>query len=133
MTAPHSAYSARSGWLVWMALAVGAFIGTESRYVLGILLPETTGAFPWTTFGINMAGSFLLGVLTGSWTARPGTARWLEVGLGPGLLGSFTTFSAVSLIGVTEPELLLPYLGLSLAFGLAFAVAGVVVGQRAAA
>lgn len=133
MTAYASSQPVAGNWKVWTAVAVGSFLGTESRYLLGLLLPEPDGMFPWTTFGINVAGSLLLGCLTGLWTSRPASPRWLQAGLGPGLLGSFTTFSAVSLVGVTEPSLLLPYLGLSLLAGLVAAAAGLWFGQRRAA
>lgn len=78
----------------WLAVAVGGFFGTELRYGLGLLFPESATAFPFVTLLINLSGSLALGVLTGLWSRRP--ARWwLRAALGPGLLGSFTTFSAV--------------------------------------
>lgn len=83
------------GWRVWGAVAAGGLVGTELRYGLGVLFPESTGAIPWTTLAINVAGSFVLGMLTTIWIARPHTAFWLRAAIGPGVLGSFTTFSAV--------------------------------------
>jgi CrcB protein len=83
------------GWRVWTAVAAGGLAGTELRYWLGVLFPEHAGTVPWTTLAINVAGSFVLGMLTTVWIARPRTAFWLRAGIGPGLLGSFTTFSAV--------------------------------------
>lgn len=133
MTAQPSTLPDRIGWKVWAAVAVGGLGGTEARYLLGVVLPESPGAFPWTTLAINVGGSFLLGWLTALWARGTREPRWLQAGLGPGLLGSFTTFSAVSLATVTTPALLLPYLGVSLALGLAAAVAGITLGQRTAA
>lgn len=133
MTAQSHPVPDRISWKIWVAVAVGGLGGTEARYLLGILIPESAGTFPWTTLGINVAGSFLLGWLTALWATGPREPRWLQAGLGPGLLGSFTTFSAVSLATATEPALLLPYLGLSLALGLAAAAAGIALGQRKAA
>lgn len=83
------------GWRTWAAVAAGGLAGTELRYGLGVLFPESAGAVPWTTLAINVAGSFVLGMLTTIWIARPRTAFWLRAAIGPGLLGSFTTFSAV--------------------------------------
>ncbi|GAB3532727.1 hypothetical protein GCM10027403_05550 [Arthrobacter tecti] len=103
------------------------------RYLLVLLVPEPAGTFPWNTLSINVLGSLLLGWLTGLWGTRSGPPRWLQAGLGPGLLGSFTTFSAVALVSVLETELLVPYLGLSLLLGLAAAAAGVILGQRSGA
>lgn len=83
------------GWRAWAAVAVGGLIGTELRYGAGLAFPEAAGTIPWTTLVINVVGSFVLAALTTVWIARPKTAFWLRAGLGPGLLGSFTTFSAV--------------------------------------
>ena len=82
-------------WKAWAAVAAGGLVGTELRFGLGILFPEQAGSVPWTTLAINVTGSFVLGMLTTVWIARPHTAFWLRAGIGPGLLGSFTTFSAL--------------------------------------
>nr|MDQ5861504.1 CrcB family protein [Actinomycetota bacterium] len=110
-------------WRAWLAVAVGGLAGTELRYGLGLAFPETVGEMPWTTLGINVAGSFVLAALTTVWMARPQTAFWLRAGLGPGLLGSFTTFSAVvfsvdQLARASEHPAWIAYLGLSLLLGL---------------
>lgn len=117
------------GWRAWTAVAVGALVGTELRYGLGVLFPEPAGAIPWTTLAINVCGSFVLAALTTVWIARPRTAFWLRAGIGPGLLGSFTTFSAV-VFSIDQqarsgqhPTWLI-YLGLSLVLGLGAAAAG---------
>lgn len=116
-------------WRAWLAVAVGGLTGTELRYGLGLAFPETAGAMPWTTLGINVAGSFVLAALTTVWMARPQTAFWLRAGLGPGLLGSFTTFSAVvfsidQLARTGEHPVWIAYLGLSLLLGLGAAAGG---------
>lgn len=113
----------------WLAVAAGGLAGTELRYGLGLAFPELPGAFPWATLGINVAGSFLLATLTTVWIARPATAFWLRAGLGPGLLGSFTTFSAVvfavdQLARAGEHPVWIAYLGLSVVFGIAAAGVG---------
>jgi CrcB protein len=117
------------GWQAWLAVAVGGLAGTELRYGLGLTFPESAGAMPWTTLGINVAGSFVLAALTTVWMARPQTAFWLRAGLGPGLLGSFTTFSAVifsidQLAEAGEHPAWIAYLGLSLLLGLGAAAGG---------
>lgn len=116
-------------WRAWLAVAVGGLAGTELRYGLGLAFPETVGEMPWTTLGINVAGSFVLAALTTVWMARPQTAFWLRAGLGPGLLGSFTTFSAVvfsvdQLARASEHPAWIAYLGLSLLLGLGAAAGG---------
>jgi CrcB protein len=116
-------------WRAWLAVAAGGLAGTELRYGLGLSFPDAAGAVPWTTLGINVAGSFVLAALTTLWIARPHTAFWLRAGLGPGLLGAFTTFSAVvfsidQLARAGEHPVWLIYLGLSLLLGLGAAAAG---------
>jgi CrcB protein len=129
--------SAANGWRAWTAVAVGGLVGTELRYGAGLLFPEPAGSIPWTTLGINVAGSFVLAALTTVWIARPKTAFWLRAGLGPGLLGSFTTFSAVvyavdQLYRAGLHASWVAYLGLSLVLGLGAAAAGWKTGKALA-
>ena len=117
------------GWRVWTAVAAGGLLGTELRYVLGLLFTDQPGELPWATLGINIVGSFVLAALTTIWIARPQTAFWLRAAIGPGVLGSFTTFSAVvfstdQLTRSGLPAVGLLYLGLSVLLGLAAAAAG---------
>ena len=129
--------AALPGWRAWLAVAVGGLIGTELRYGAGVLFPEAAGSVPWTTLVINVAGSFVLSALTTVWIARPKTAFWLRAGLGPGLLGSFTTFSAVVFsidqqVRAGFHASWLAYLGLSLVLGLGAAAAGWKTGKALA-
>ncbi len=121
-------------WRAWVAVAAGGLAGTELRYGLGLAFPESAGAMPWTTLGINITGSFVLAALTTVWMARPHTAFWLRAGLGPGLLGSFTTFSAVAfsvdqMARAGEHPAWIAYLGLSLLLGLGAAAVGWCAGR----
>ncbi|GAA3682254.1 hypothetical protein GCM10023081_20400 [Arthrobacter ginkgonis] len=116
------------------AVALGGFTGTLLRYGLGQALPEA--GFPWTTLGINIAGSLVLGLLTGWWAGRPGFPAWLRSGLGPGLLGSFTTFSAVAVFSASAGApstgtawTVAAYLLLGLLLGLSAAAAGLAAGR----
>jgi len=113
----------------WLAVAAGGLLGTELRYGLGLAFPDLPGSLPWATLWINVGGSFVLALLTTVWMARPHTAFWLRAGLGPGLLGSFTTFSAVvfavdQLARAGWHFIGAAYLVLSLLLGLAAAGAG---------
>jgi CrcB protein len=73
------------------AVAAGGALGAVLRWTLDELYPEPTGAFPWTTFAINVTGAFVLGLLPAISVVR--RRQVLTVGLGPGLLGGFTTLS----------------------------------------
>ena len=74
-----------------VAVALGGAVGALGRWALGELFPDGSG-FPWTTFGINVTGSFVLALLPAIGAVR--RSRALALGLGPGLLGGFTTLSA---------------------------------------
>lgn len=76
-----------------IAVAAGGAVGSVLRHVLGEVAPDGSG-FPWTTFAINLVGSALLAALLLLPLARR-SPTW-AAGLGPGLLGGFTTFSATS-------------------------------------
>jgi CrcB protein len=58
-----------------------------------VAVPPSRIGFPWATFGINVLGCLLIGVLmvlvTDVWTRQ----RLLRPFLGVGVLGGFTTFS----------------------------------------
>ncbi len=76
-----------------LAVSLGGAAGAGTRYLLGLALPQQAGTFPATTFGINVVGSALIGILmvlvTDVWTRR----RLVRPFLGTGFLGGFTTFS----------------------------------------
>jgi CrcB protein len=79
-----------------LAIAIGGFIGSVLRYgVVNWLSMEGT-SFPWGTFSVNVAGCLLLGwFLTVSATSKK-ISNTIRAGIGTGLIGSFTTFSAFS-------------------------------------
>lgn len=126
------------GWRVWTAVAAGAFAGAEARYGLLLLFPPETGSTDWTTLGINAGASLALGFLTSWWLSSPQSPFWLRAGLGPGFLGTFSTFSSLALslelpLGTGRHGEWISYLALSLISGLAAAAAGLWLGSRAGA
>src|SRR3546814_912592 len=52
--------------------------------------------YPWGTLGVNIIGSFAMGLLAGI-LARTGGSEQLRLFIGVGILGGFTTLSAFSL------------------------------------
>jgi fluoride exporter len=76
---------------VLLAVSVGGLAGALLRWQLGVHLPEGRG-FPWTTFGINVVGSFMLAALPALAFVRRHVL--LPPLLGTGVLGGFTTLSA---------------------------------------
>jgi CrcB protein len=123
------------GWREFVAVGTGAVLGTGARITLDAVIPHTDTSFPWSTLIINVVGSFALGALVSTLWRRRDLPNWLRAGLGTGLIGSFTTFSAliVSLIaeGVHgEWMLALAYLVVTVLLGFAAAVAGIALGGR---
>jgi CrcB protein len=114
-----------------IAVIVGGLIGTGLRLAIDALLPHADDGFPWSTLLINVAGSFTLGMLVSRvWPVAP---VWLRAGLGAGLLGAFTTFSAVvasafTLTRANEAGLAVVYLVVSLAAGWLAAIVGLRLG-----
>ncbi len=115
-----------------VAVLLGGLLGTGSRLLIDTVLPTGDAGFPWPTLLVNVVGSFALALLVARvWPSAP---AWLRAGLGTGLIGSFTTFSAliVSLLTLTRagmPLLALVYLLVSLAGGLAAALLGLRLGR----
>jgi CrcB protein len=116
-----------------LAVVLGGILGTGLRLAIDeLVVPDS--AFPWATLLINVVGSFALGVLVARvWPSAP---SWLRAGLGTGLLGSFTTFSAliVGLLTLTAAGttlLAVVYLVASLVLGFAAALLGIRLGVPA--
>ncbi|MEQ1510809.1 MAG: CrcB family protein [Sphingopyxis sp.] len=85
---------------IFLVMAGGA-IGAALRYGASraLLMPSVTG-WPWATFGVNIIGGLLMGVLVAA-LARHGASEPWRLFAGVGILGGFTTFSAFSLETVT--------------------------------
>ncbi|TFD94631.1 CrcB family protein [Cryobacterium lactosi] len=94
--------------LRWQYLALvfaGGTMGTALRELLAISVPPVAGVAV-VIVGINIVGAFLLGLLLETLTRRgpdEGRRRQLRLLLGTGVLGGFTTYSALA----TDTSLLL--------------------------
>ena len=80
-----------------LLVALGGGLGAASRFGVSLAVPARADAWPWATFGINLVGSLLIGVLAGGLSARGDAGEPWRLFLGVGVLGGFTTFSAYSL------------------------------------
>lgn len=121
--------------LSFALVGAGGALGGLARWSLTQVVPEPAGTFPWTTFAINVVGSFLLGLLVVGVVGRRGAPVWVRPALGTGLLGGFTTFSAYThavdvLVTGGAPGTALAYLLGSLVAGVVAAGAGVATGAR---
>jgi CrcB protein len=119
--------------LITPALIVaGGSLGTFVRWWLESRFGAPPGAWPWTTFWINLSGSFALGVLLDALAATGedvGWRRYVRLGVGTGVLGGYTTYStfaveAVELGRAGSVGLMLLYGLGSVALGLALAYTG---------
>lgn len=81
-------------WTTILVLTVGGAIGVNARHYVGIWVRNWAGShLPWSTFLINVSGSFAIGFLAISlerWFPSP-RLRLLVV---TGFLGGYTTFSS---------------------------------------
>lgn len=87
--------------LTLLAIALGGACGAVLRALSDLALPSSAAAgLPWSTIAVNLIGSFVLGMLAGglseAWPA------WLREGVQTGLLGGFTTYSALALWGASS-------------------------------
>lgn len=85
----------------FLLASLGGAIGAGTRYLVNVVCAQCIApGFPWATFGINISGSFLMGVVvTGIVPFLGGSVAWRTF-LATGILGGFTTFSAFSLEAV---------------------------------
>lgn len=114
-------------------VALGGAIGASARYMTNLAALRLAGpGFPWGTLAVNVAGSFLMGLLVGLLAQRD--AQRLAPFLMTGVLGGFTTFSAFSLDALTlwergQTGLAALYVAGSVLLSLAGIVAGVAAGR----
>jgi CrcB protein len=115
------------------AVAVGGVIGTGLRWGLDTLVPHTPVQFPLSTLITNILGTLVLAYLVSEvWTRN--VPSWVKAGVGPGILGTYTTFSALVLALVTltaahEAVLAGIYFIVSAFGGLAAALGGIALGN----
>lgn len=109
-----------------LLVALAGAAGALSRWGIG----SWTGgrSLPWPTLGINIAGSFALGLLLRTADLR-GWPDSTVVVLGVGFLGAFTTFSTFSVEAFTllrdeRPGAALGYVAASMGLGIVAAAAG---------
>lgn len=77
-----------------LLVGLGAVLGANARYVISLWASTRWGnAFPWGTFGINVSGSFALGLFLTLLKTRDATFAGLSLLVATGFIGSYTTFS----------------------------------------
>ncbi|MFQ8431174.1 fluoride efflux transporter CrcB [Amaricoccus sp. W119] len=82
----------------FLIVAVGAGFGGAMRHGVNLLAARMLGTgFPFGTLAVNVLGSFLMGLLTQVFLARPEITQEWRLLITTGVLGGFTTFSTFSL------------------------------------
>lgn len=115
-----------------LLVGIGGTLGVLARYGISRLTLHGE-TLVWSTVGINIAGSFTLGLLVaGGWFGRD-----VREALGVGFLGGFTTFSTFSVQIVLELDAGATaraawYLVASVVGGVVAAAAGYLLGRRLA-
>lgn len=119
----------------WLFVGLAGMAGASCRFGLAQLMPYAD--FPLATLIVNLTGTFLLCFLVAGalqrWTAR----KELQDAITTGFLGSFTTFSALSMEFILlaeegRPGMAVLYVIVSLIGGLAAGAAGFYAGGRQA-
>jgi CrcB protein len=125
VTQVNSSPSARTVVRRAALVALGGMLGTAARLGLGMLVPDAA-------LGVlvaNIVGALLLGILTARLPASD-----LRIFLGTGVLGGFTTYSALAVDGVqlwaSAPVLAVGSVVVSLAGGIAAAALGLRLGTE---
>ncbi|GIE81106.1 putative fluoride ion transporter CrcB 2 [Actinoplanes philippinensis] len=113
-----------------LLVALGAAVGAPLRFLTDRVMQARFGtAFPWGTLTVNVAGSFVLGLVLGLPLA-PGAVALL----GTGFCGALTTYSTFSweILALTRRREILAATGyalLSITAGMGAAVIGGALGH----
>jgi CrcB protein len=120
---------------VLFTVGLGGVIGSIGRYAVAVALPHDPGSFPWATLVVNVTGAFAMGLLVAFLVDRPGAHRLARPFVGVGVLGGWTTFSAlavdvVELTAADHVQGALIYVAATFLVGALAVAGGSVVGQR---
>lgn len=114
-------------------VGAGGFAGAIARYAVDLAVGRR-GTVPWSTFAVNVSGTFVLGVVVAAVAQRwlPGSPARLAVTTG--FLGAYTTFSTFMLESMTLAEdgagwTAAAYVAGSIAAGVGAIVAGTWLGR----
>ena len=121
--------------VVLATVSLGGVVGSLGRYAVGAALPHGAGGFPWATLAVNVSGAFAMGLLVAYLVDRPGVHHLARPFLGVGVLGGWTTFSAlavdvVQLGAADRDQVALAYVAATFLVGTLAVAAGSALGQR---
>ena len=115
----------------WLAVAIGGALGSLARHAVNTAATSRWPTFPVSTVFVNVAGSFVIGLLAGLIAAKRLDLphAWREF-VFVGVLGGFTTFSTFSLDTFVLARSNPTHAVLNVAIQLAGGLAGVWIGYR---
>lgn len=115
---------------IFLAVFLGGGLGSVMRYGLQMIMHERIVAynFPWATFTVNIAGSFLIGLFY-ALSAKLNFSAEIRLFLTAGLCGGFTTFStfsndSIEMLRQGNSAICLIYILLSVVLGILSCFAG---------
>jgi CrcB protein len=107
------------------AIFAGGAVGTLARAALAEAFPHTATAWPWPTFGVNVAAAFLLGYFVTRLQERLPLSSYRRPLLGTGVCGGLSTFSTM------EVEILKMLSAHAYGLAAGYAAASIVAGYAA--
>jgi fluoride exporter len=120
---------------VLLVIALGGALGTVARFLLDTAFVEGPDHFPVVTLIVNLSGSLAIGLLVPFVNKRTPLQPLLRPFLVVGILGGWTTYSALAVGAITllqggHAGSSLLYLALTLIGGTALVVVGDAIGRR---
>lgn len=116
-------------WQTILAIGSGGFIGAVLRaYLNGLISNKVPHDLPYGTLGVNLIGSFIMGILIAYFMYSTIFSLHVKSFLSTGILGALTTYSTFaieSFLLINSGHILLAVANISLnAFGSIFMAGG---------
>lgn len=120
---------------LYLSVAFGGFLGAIARASSSQFLPGEGTPFPIGTFIINLIGCFFLSYLIHLPSFQKRWPLYIRTGITTGFIGSFTTFSTLSveslqLLQHNQWEVMASYLLLSVLGGFIFVHFGLLMASK---
>jgi CrcB protein len=119
----------------YLVIATGGAFGAITRYFFNQLFAPLFAPFPFSTFFINLSGSFLIGLLFVFTVERAAVGEYWRLFLTVGFLAAYTTFSTFeleTLLLVREKQIFIAvvYVLASVLLGFLGVVGGIWIGNK---